>query len=104
MEDQSMGKYLIISVTCLLVLTLIFAPSAGEKGDDLEELIQLLSSLNDPKITVSDLAFLLATHNYDAWPAKGYVELRLNGKIFKLIPNGDDPGLCNVIPSDVYSI
>jgi hypothetical protein len=93
-----MGKYLIIAADCLIILMLIIP--AGAEESDLEELKQLLSSLNDPKMTVSDLAFLLATHNYDARPAKDYVELKLEGEIYKLIPNGNDPGLCKIIPLD----
>jgi hypothetical protein len=43
-----------------------------------------------------DLAFFLATHNYDAVPRGGYVELNLNGIIYKLIPNGVKEGLCGI--------
>jgi hypothetical protein len=34
----------------------------------------------------------------NAIPSEGYVELNLNGRIFKLIPNGDKPGLCDIMP------
>jgi hypothetical protein len=44
-----------------------------------------------------DLAFFLATHNYNAVPRDGYVELNLNGTIYKLIPNSKKPGLCDII-------
>lgn len=90
-----MGKYLIISIASLVISALLITSSAAGNGPD--ELKQLLSSLNDPKISVLDLAFFLATHNYDAKPAKDYVDLRLDGKAYKLIPNSDQ-GLCTIIP------
>lgn len=90
-----MGKYLIISTVCLVISALLITGSAA--GNSPDELKQLLSSLNDPKISVLDLAFFLATHNYDARPANGYVELKLDGKAYKLIPNSDQ-GLCTIIP------
>jgi hypothetical protein len=43
-----------------------------------------------------DLAFFLATHNYGAVPRDGYVEVDLNGQICKLVPNGNEPGLCDI--------
>ena len=90
-----MGRYLVFSIACLATSMLLITGSAG--GNDLDGLKQLLSSLNDPRISVLDLAFFLATHNYDAKPAKTYVELKLDGKAYKLIPNGDQ-GLCKIIP------
>jgi hypothetical protein len=44
-----------------------------------------------------DLAFFLATHNKNAMLDDGYTELNLNGKIYKLAPNGDKPGLCDIM-------
>lgn len=92
-----MGKYLIIAAACLLIPALLITASGG--GNDLDEMKQLLASLNDPKMAVSDLAFFLATHNYDARPTKDYVELKLDGKVYKLVPNGDN-GSCKVTPLD----
>jgi hypothetical protein len=42
-----------------------------------------------------DLAFFLATHNYSAVPKDGYVNVDLDSKICRLVPNGDKPGLCD---------
>ncbi|MFZ3149783.1 MAG: hypothetical protein WA137_12190 [Methanothrix sp.] len=43
-----------------------------------------------------DLAFYLATHDFDAKPKGGYVEVSLGGSICKLTPNGPAPGLCSI--------
>jgi hypothetical protein len=42
------------------------------------------------------LAFVLATHGFDATPKSSYVEIRLHNEIYKLIPNGNKPGLCDM--------
>lgn len=64
---------------------------------DISDLERIISSFDDPLVTPSDLAFFLATHNYDAVPKDGYVELKLNGETYKLVPNGKEPGLCSII-------
>jgi hypothetical protein len=46
-------------------------------------------------MNAQDLAFFLATHNYNAMPRDGY-ELNLNCIIYKLIPNSEKPGLCDI--------
>lgn len=43
-----------------------------------------------------DLAFYLVTHDFDAKPKGGYVEVGLEGRVCKLIPNGSAPGLCSI--------
>jgi hypothetical protein len=43
-----------------------------------------------------DLAFYLVTHDFDAKPKGGYVEVSLEGRICKLTPNGSAPGLCSI--------
>ncbi len=92
-----MGKYLIITIAIFVALALIIMASAG--SDDLGNIKKLLSSLDDPKMTISDLAFFLATHNYDARPTKDCVELKLNGTVYRLIPGRGDSELCKIIPS-----
>ena len=88
-----MGKYIFVTLAILAVLALLITASAG--GNDLDNLKKLVSSLNDPKMTVQDLAFFLATHNYDARPTKDYVELKLDDKVYKLIPNGGNLSVLN---------
>jgi hypothetical protein len=46
-------------------------------------------------MNAQDLAFFLAFHGCDVIPKNGYVELNLDGKILKLVPNGPEPGLCD---------
>jgi hypothetical protein len=84
-----------------VILIIIFAgllPTASASGDDISELRERIFSFDDPRITVQDLAFFLLTHNFDAKPMGDYVELNLNKTIYKLIPNGDKPGLCDISP------
>jgi hypothetical protein len=38
-------------------------------------------------MTVEDLAFFLATHNYNATPKEGYVQVIVDGTIYKAVPN-----------------
>jgi len=84
-----------------IILILIFTGlllTACASAKDASELNQLIFSFEDPRMTAEDLAFYLVSHNYDAKPVGGYVELQQNGKKYKLIPNGDKPGLCDLSP------
>jgi hypothetical protein len=47
-------------------------------------------------MNAEDLAFYLATHNFDAKPNGGHVDVNLDGSICKLTPNGSAPGLCSI--------
>jgi len=69
---------------------------ASAQGDNISDLKKLISSNEDTRMNSQDLAFFLATHNYNAEPKDSYVELDLNGKICKLIPNGEKSGLCDL--------
>lgn len=84
-------KYLNLALIASLML-LSFNTAAA--SDDISNVKKLISASNDPKMSVQDLAFFLATHNYDVKPLKGYVELRLDGQVYKLTPNGGIPELC----------
>jgi hypothetical protein len=70
--------------------------TAFAMNDDISDLKKLISVNEDTRMNSKDLAFFLATHNYDAVPMDGYVELNLNGKLHKLIPNSEKPGLCDI--------
>ena len=78
---------------CILMA---FMNTASAIGEDISDLKKLISGNEDTRMNSRDLAFFLATHNYDAMPMDGYVELNLNGTICKLIPNGEKPGLCDI--------
>lgn len=63
---------------------------------DRSDLEDLISAYEDARMDSQDLAFFLATHNYDAVPKDGYVKVNLHGDICMLMPNGDMPGLCGI--------
>jgi len=87
-------RYLLaITAACILVA---FMNMASAMGEDISDLKKLISGNEDTRMNSRDLAFFLATHNYDAVPRGGYVELNLNGIIYKLIPNGVKEGLCGI--------
>jgi len=87
-------RYLLaIMAVCILMA---FMNTAFAMGEDISDLKKLISGNEDTRMDSQDLAFFLATHNYDAMPRDGYVELNLNGIICKLIPNGEKPGLCDI--------
>jgi len=73
--------------------------TASAVGEDISDLKRLITAFEDINIDSQDLAFFLATHNFDAVPVDGYVRLNLLGKIYRLIPNGNKPGLCDLEPS-----
>jgi hypothetical protein len=81
-------------IACLtLGITLMsLIPAQGASLDDMQT---LLSSMDDPSMTERDLAFFMVTHNYDAKPLNGCVEVRLDGQVYRLHPNGDQPGLAD---------
>jgi hypothetical protein len=93
-----MTKYLaviVLACTTMAILSTITITASAE-SDDLYSLKNLVTSFEDRLINSSDLAFFLATHNYDVVPRGDHVDLFLNGKVYKLLPNGDAPGLCNI--------
>ncbi|MCX6674552.1 MAG: hypothetical protein NTY37_12330 [Methanothrix sp.] len=65
-------------------------------NEDISDLKKFISGNEDMRMNSQDLAFFLVTHNYNALPRGGYVELNLNGIIYKLIPNNEKPGLCDI--------
>ena len=88
-------KYLLtITAACILMAVM---NTASAMGEDISDLKKLISGNEDTRMDTQDLAFFLATHNYNAVPRDGYVELNLNGTICKLIPNSDKQGLCDII-------
>lgn len=87
-------KYLLaIMATCTLMA---FLNTALAMNDDISDLKKLVSGNEDTRMNPHDLAFFLATHNYKAMPRDGYVDVDLDGEIYKLIPNGKRPGLCDI--------
>jgi hypothetical protein len=86
-----------ISAICLIsILIMMEVPEVSASSASLPDLKSIVSSFDDPRIDAKDLAFYLATHDFDASPKDGYVEVRLGGSICKLTPNGQAPGLCSI--------
>jgi len=77
-------SYLIAALTCTLFVTASSAFGAVVENNDLTELI---SQYQDTHMTVEDLAFFLATHNYNATPKEGYVQVIVGGTIYGAVPN-----------------
>jgi hypothetical protein len=87
-------KYLLVIMAACILMACMNAAFA--MSEDISDLKKLISSNEDTRMNSQDLAFFLATHNYRAVPRDGCVEVDLDGKICKLIPNGNEPGLCDI--------
>ena len=86
-----------ISAICLISIVIMLAlPTVSATKDTISELKSTISSFDDPRMNAEDLAFYLVTHEFDAKPKDGYVEVGLEGRICKLTPNGSAPGLCSI--------
>lgn len=87
-------KYLMaIMAVCIIAVGLNTASASSE---DISDLKKLISVNEDSRMNSQDLAFFLVTHNYSAVPKDGYVNIDVDGKIYKLVSNGDKPGLCDI--------
>ncbi|MDD4162492.1 MAG: hypothetical protein PHW87_08425 [Methanothrix sp.] len=80
----------------MICVALAFAIPASGASDDYPTLVKLIIDNEDSHINAMDLAFLLATHNFDVTPEAGYVIVKLDGMIYSLTPNGKKPGLADV--------
>ncbi|MCX6679563.1 MAG: hypothetical protein NTX42_04240 [Methanothrix sp.] len=86
-----------ISAICFISIVIMLAlPTVGASNASLSDLKSTISSFDDPHMDAEDLAFYLVTHDFDAKPKGGYVEVGLEGRICKLTPNGSAPGLCSI--------
>jgi hypothetical protein len=84
-----------LGILAICMNAILYPVAASEdKGSDLRAAV---FAFEDERITIYDLAFYLATHGFDATPKETYVELRFNHAIYKLVPNGNTPGLCDII-------
>ena len=85
-------SYLLVALVCVA-----FAPASYTSGvAESTEFLKLISQNEDTHITPNDLAFFLATHNYDATPKDDYVQVKIDGTIYKALPNGAEPGLADL--------
>ena len=84
----------ILTVILFLLTTLSFTTLSSAAADN-SALMKLISQNEDPRTDVKDLAFFLVTHGFDAVPKKDYVEIHIDDTVYKLVPNGQYPGLAN---------
>jgi hypothetical protein len=77
-------SYLIAALTCTAIITA--CPVFGAAAEN-RDLTKLISQYHNTHMTVEDLAFFLATHNYNATPKDGYVQVKIDGTIYKVMPN-----------------
>ncbi len=82
-----------------LLIALVFAafvPASCASGvAESKDLEKLISQSYDCRMTSNDLAFFLATHNYDAAPKDGYVQVNIEGTIYKAVLNGANISIIN---------
>jgi hypothetical protein len=83
-------------MAALICAALAFAIPSSGASDDYSAFVELIMDNEDSHMNALDLAFLLATHGFDATPEDGYVIVKLEGMIYSLAPNGEKPGLAEV--------
>jgi hypothetical protein len=87
----------IVASLIVVLAPLAFASAGFASGaTDSFDLSKLISQNEDARMTAEDLAFFLATHNYDATPKDGFVQVEIDDTIYKLVPNGAAPGLADM--------
>jgi hypothetical protein len=91
-----MARKEIYVIVLALISIMITSPNVSAVKDTLTDLKSAISSFDDPHMDADDLAFYLATHDFDAKPKGNYVEVGLGDKTCKLTPNGSAPGLCTI--------
>jgi hypothetical protein len=88
----------IVSSLIGALVCVVFAPGSCASGSaPCAQLSELISQNEDVRMTAEDLAFFLATHNYDATPKEGFVQVKMDGTIYKFVPNGAVCGLADLI-------
>jgi hypothetical protein len=86
-----------ISAICLVSIVIMLAlPTVSASNASLSDLRSAISSFDDPHMDAKDLAFYLATHDFDARPNDNYVKIDLSKIICTLTPNGPAPKLCTI--------
>ncbi len=83
--------------TCLkaiiaICIAMISISTATAIGGDTSDLKNLISSIEKTDMSSQDVASFLAAYGFDATAKDGYVELVLEGRIYKITPNADKPG------------
>jgi hypothetical protein len=86
----------ICQIAALICVAPAFSTPASGASEDYFALMKLITENEDVHMDALDLAFFLATHNFEATPMDGYVVVKLEGTIYSLTPNGEKPGLADV--------
>jgi hypothetical protein len=94
MMMRQIVTYLMAALTCTVFVSTNPAFCAITESSDLAKLV---SEYHDDRMTVNDLAFFLASHNFDATPKEGYVQVKIDGSVYKVMPNGTNPGLADIL-------
>lgn len=84
-----------ILAVILIILTSQCIAALSSDAADNSALMELISQNEDSRMGARDLAFFLVTHDFDAVPKKDYVEVHIDDTVYKLVPNGQYPGLAN---------
>ena len=82
MMMRQIVKYLMAALTCMVFISANPAFGAAIENSDLAKLV---SQYHDNHMSVNDLAFFLATHNFDAPPKNGYVQVKIESTIYKVM-------------------
>ena len=87
----------IVSYLLAVLVCVAFAPASYASGvAESAELSKLISQNYDARMTPNDLAFFLATHNYNATPKESYVQVIVDGTIYKVVINDTDSGIVSL--------
>lgn len=87
----------IIRLIALLILGMTLSQiSSGSASASYQDLFSLCNENEDVRMNVEDLAFLLVTHDFDAMPRGDYVEVRIEGSIYRVKPNAAKAGLADI--------
>lgn len=86
-----------IAVFLLAAVAMIGFAAASASSDDKSNLKRIILASSDLNMNTQDLAFFLATHNYDVIPKAGYVKLRIDGQSYKAALDGNNsPEICDI--------
>jgi len=86
MMMRQIVSYLLAALTCIVFVSANPVFGAMAENQNLKEVI---SQYQDTHMTVEDLAFFLATHNYNATPKDGYVQITIDGTVYRAVPNSE---------------
>jgi hypothetical protein len=91
-----MMRQIVTSLIVALVFVTFPPASYASEAAANTALWELIAQNEDAQMTADDLAFFLITRNYDATPKEGLVQVKMDGAICNLVPNGAAPGLADL--------